>query len=156
MATHWLRRSNLEIAIVPTSSPEENLSIKIIIDTNFLFIPSQFRIDIFEQLAKLVNQKFEPILLSTTLEELQTMAEKSSPSIRRQASLALVLATKCRQIKVERKTGETNDDVILKTAIEWHSPVATNDRELREKLRAKNIAVIFLRGKNRLDIEGAL
>lgn len=84
------------------------------------------------------------------------MVEKGSPAMRRQASLAINLAEKCRQIKVERKLGETSDDVILRIAVEWNSPVATNDRELREKLRAKAIPVIFLRGKRRLELEGAL
>jgi len=132
------------------------LPIKLILDANFLFIPSKFRIDVFEELANLVNQRFEPILLSTTLQELQTMAEKGSPSIQKQASLALNLAQKCRQIQVERKNGETNDDVILRIAGEWNSPVATNDQELRKRLRARNIPVIFLRGKSRLELEGAL
>jgi rRNA-processing protein FCF1 len=133
-----------------------DLPIKLILDANFLFIPSKFRIDVFEELANLVNQRFEPILLSITFQELQTMAEKGSPSIQKQASLALNLAQKCRQIQVERKTGETNDDVILRIAVEWNSPVATNDQELRKRLRAKNIPVIFLRGKSRLELEGAL
>ena len=132
------------------------MPIKLILDANFLFIPSKFRIDVFEELANLVNQRFEPILLSITFQELQTMAEKGSPSIQKQASLALNLAQKCRQIQVERKTGETNDDAILRIAVEWNSPVATNDQELRRRLRAKNIPVIFLRGKSRLELEGAL
>jgi rRNA-processing protein FCF1 len=133
-----------------------DLPIKLILDTNFLLIPSKFRIDVFEELANLVNQRFEPILLSTTLQELQTMAGKGSPSMRKQAALALSLAEKCRQIRVERKRGETSDDVILRTAVEWKSPVATNDKELRRKLRAKKIPVIFMRGKSRLSLEGAL
>jgi rRNA-processing protein FCF1 len=133
-----------------------DLPIKLILDANFLFIPSKFRIDIFEELSRIVEQRFEPILLSSTLQELQTMAEKGSPNTRRQALLALRLAEKCRQIKIEKKFGETNDDVILRIAVEWNSPVATNDRELRGKLRAKNIPVIFMRGKSRLELEGAL
>jgi len=132
------------------------LPIKIILDANFLFIPLQFKIDIFEELADLTNQRFEPILLSTALQELQTMATQGSLPKRKQASFALNLAKKCHQIKVEKKVGETSDDVILRIAIEWNSPVATNDRELRRKLRAKNIPVIFLRGKSRLELEGAL
>jgi rRNA-processing protein FCF1 len=154
MAPHRLRNSHLTSAGSFTVS--ENLPIKIILDANFLFIPLQFKIDIFEELANLVNQRVEPILLSTTFHELQTVAEKGSPSERKQASLALSLAERCRQIKVERKSGETSDNVILRVAVEWKSSVATNDRELREKLRAKNIPVVFLRGKSRLELEGAL
>jgi rRNA-processing protein FCF1 len=133
-----------------------DLPIKIIFDANFLFVPLQFKVDIFEQLGELVSQRFEAIMLSTTLQELETMNETGSPVKRRQASLALSLAKKCRLVQVERKMGETSDDVIFRVAVEWNSPVATNDRELRRKLRAKNIPVIFLRGKARLELEGVL
>jgi len=132
------------------------LTAKVILDSNFLFTPAQFQIDVFEELAKLLNQRFEPILLSSTYQELRTMAEKGSPSRRKQASLALKLAEKCRVVDVEKKREETNDDVILRIATLWKSPVATNDRELRKKLRERGISVIFLRGKRRLELEGVL
>jgi len=132
------------------------VTLKVIIDSNFLFVPAQFKIDVFEELMNLLNQRFEPILLSATYQELQRMAEEGSPSRRKQASLALKLAKKCRLVNIEKGAGETNDDVILRIATAWKSPVATNDRELRKKLRGRDIPVIFLRGKNRLELEGAL
>jgi len=132
------------------------LTIKVIIDSNFLFIPSQFKIDIFEELMNLLNQRFEPVLLSSTRQELKTMAEKGSPIRQKRARLALELAKKCRLVNVDKQKGETNDGVILRIAAGWKSPVATNDRELRKKLRVRNIPVIFLRGKRRLELEGAL
>ena len=132
------------------------MTLKVILDSNFLFIPAKFQIDVFEDLAKLLNQRFEPVLLSSIYQELKTMAEKGAPSRRRQASLALKLAEKCKKIDVEKHLEETNDDVILRIAILWKSPVATNDRELRRKLRARAIPVIYLRSKNRLELEGAL
>ena len=132
------------------------MTLKVILDSNFLFIPAKFQIDVFEELAKLLNQRFEPVLLSSIYQELKTMAEKGAPSRRRQASLALKLAEKCKLVNVEKHVEETNDDVILRIAILWKSPVATNDRELRRKLRARAIPVIYLRSKNRLELEGAL
>jgi len=132
------------------------VTLKVILDSNFLFVPSQFQVDVFEELAKLLNQRFEPVLLSPTYNELLKMAEKGSPSRRKQASLALKLAENCRVIDVEKIWEETNDDVILRIASEWKSPVATNDRELRRRLRDRGIPVIFLRGKSRLELEGAL
>jgi len=132
------------------------VTIKVILDSNFLFIPSQFKIDVFEGLMNLLNQRFEPVLLSSTHQELRTMAEKGPSKRRKQASLALKLAEKCRLVNVEKEAEETNDDVILRIAAQWKSPVATNDRELRRKLRARDIPVIFLRGKSRLELEGAL
>lgn len=132
------------------------MTLKVILDSNFLFIPAKFQIDVFEDLAKLLNQRFEPVLLSSIYQELKTMAEKGAPSRRRQASLALKLAEKCKKIDVEKHLEETNDDVILRIATLWKSPVATNDRKLRRKLRARAIPVIYLRSKNRLELEGAL
>ena len=132
------------------------MTLKVILDSNFLFIPTKFQIDVFEDLAKLLNQRFEPVLLSSIYQELKTMAEKGAPSRRRQASLALKLAEKCKKIDVEKHLEETNDDVILRIATLWKSPVATNDRKLRRKLRARVIPVIYLRSKNRLELEGAL
>jgi rRNA-processing protein FCF1 len=131
------------------------VTLKVILDSNFLFIPAKFQIDIFEELPKLLNQRVEPVLLSSIYQELQTMTEKGAPSRRKQASLALKLAEKCRRIYVERSGKESNDDVILRIATIWKSLVATNDRELRKKLRARNIPVIYLRSKNRLELEGA-
>jgi len=132
------------------------VTLKIILDSNFLFIPTQFKIDVFEGLTNLLNQRLEPILLSATYQELQTMAEKGSPSRRKQALLALELTKKCRLVNVKKSVEETNDDVILRIATEWKSPVATNDRELRRKLRKRDIPVIFMRGKSHLELEGAL
>lgn len=129
---------------------------KVILDSNFLFVPSKFQIDIFEGLINLLNQRFEPILLSSTYKELKTMAEKGSPSLRRKAAMALKLAEKCSIVNLERGMEETQDDVILRMASKWKCPVATNDRELRKRLREKGVAVIFLRGKGRLELEGAL
>jgi rRNA-processing protein FCF1 len=134
----------------------KKVTLRVILDANFFFIPSQFKIDIFEGLMKLLNQRFEAILLSSTRQELIRMTGKGSSAKRKQAALALELAKKCRLINVEKAKAEMNDDVILRIAADWKSPVATNDRELRKKLRAKNLPAIFLRGKSRLELEGAL
>jgi hypothetical protein len=130
--------------------------LKVVLDSNFLFVPSQFQIDIFEELFKVLNQRFEPILLSVTQREILTMTKKGSPKMRRHASLALELAQRCKIVQVEQGANESHDDVIVRVAQKWKCPVATNDRALRKKLRAEGLPVIFLRGKKHLWIEGAL
>ena len=127
-----------------------------ILDSNFLFVPSEFRVDIFEELERLLGQRVDLVLLSSTYEEIRKIAEEGSPKIRQQASLALELAEKCRIVQVEKGFEETCDDVIVRVAKEWGSPVATNDRMLRRRLRRRGIPVIFLRQKQRLELAGAL
>lgn len=133
---------------------EENL--KVILDSNFLFIPSQFRLDIFDELANQLDRHFDMIILSSTQQELEGLAKSDSPKRRKQALLALKLAEKCRLVPVEKGSGETYDDVIIRMANEWKSLVATNDRELRKRLRNMGLPVIFLRQKQRLMLEGAV
>jgi rRNA-processing protein FCF1 len=105
---------------------------------------------------KLLNQKYQPIMLSTTLQELRKIAQRETPKLRKQAEMALKLAEKCRVVDVKKNRDETNDDVVVRVAMQWRCPVATNDRELRRKLREQNLPVIYLRGENRLELEGAL
>jgi len=132
------------------------LAIKIIVDTNFLFIPSKFRLDIFEELNNLSGQRVEPVILSPTYQELQRLAKSNSPKLSKQALLGLRLAEKCRVVEVKRKDNESNDDLIFRVATEWKCPVATNDRELRKKLRTSGVSVVFLRQKSRLEVDGSV
>jgi hypothetical protein len=132
------------------------VTLKVIFDSNFFFIPLQVKVDIFSEMMNILNEKYEPIVLSTTLQELRKIAEKGTPKLRKQAAMALKLAEKCRVFDFKKSKDETNDDVVMRIAMQWRSPVATNDRELRRKLREQNIPVIFLRGENRLELEGAL
>ncbi|MCD6324680.1 hypothetical protein J7L97_00130 [Candidatus Bathyarchaeota archaeon] len=127
--------------------------IKVILDSNFLLVPFQFRIDIFEELNNLLG-KAEPIVLSTTLEELKKMVEKRSAKEHMQFSAALKLAENCEILEVKREASESYDDVILRVAGELKIPVATNDAELRKRLRRAGLATIYLRQKSRLVIEG--
>ena len=129
--------------------------LQVILDTNFFFIPFKFKIDIFEELYNLLNQKFIPILLSSTQKELFGIIE-SSPKLKKQGTLALKFAKKCEFMIVEKRSTETFDDVILRIAFEKKIPVATNDKELRKRLRKNGIPVIFLRQKHLLAIEGSV
>ena len=126
---------------------------RIILDSNFLFIPFQFKIDIIEELGSLIG-RFEPVVLSTTIEELERLSRRGSDKTKRQALSALKLTERCAIVNIERGSTETYDDVILRMAKEWNCAAATNDRELRKRLREELIPVIYLRQKQRLELEG--
>ncbi len=131
-------------------------TLKVILDTSFLFIPSQFNLDIFEELAKTLNQHFEPIILSTTRKELQKLAKNQSKKLQRQATFALNFAQKCRPIEVKKSNKESHDDVIVRVAPKMNCCVATNDKALRKRLRRINVPVIYLRQKSHLAADGAI
>jgi hypothetical protein len=116
--------------------------LKVILDSNALFAPLQFKIDIFEELQTLLSMKFETVLLSPILKELETIAEKGSPKMRKWASYALKLAEKCVFLEVEEKACSP-DDAILEVARKHNCLVFTNDRALRKRLRNISVPVEF-------------
>ena len=138
------------------SSPKKIGPINVILDSNALYVPLEFKIDIFEELRNLLNQKIEFVLLSTVKRELEMLAAKNSPKIRREALFALKLAEKCKYVPVENDEKLTTDDAIVKVAKKWNSPVFTNDRQLKKKLRDISVPVIYVRQKSRLDIDGMI
>ncbi|MEM2994977.1 MAG: DNA-binding protein [Candidatus Bathyarchaeia archaeon] len=135
-------------------SKNEKKTLKIILDSNSLFVPFQFRIDIFEELKTLLKRRFEPILLLPVRRELERLAETGSPKMRKKALYALKLADKCKRVNVAGESGISPDDIIVKVAGEWRCPVFTNDRRLRKRLRDINVPVIYVRQKSRLEIDG--
>ena len=139
------------MSVKPKSVKKEPL--KIILDSNALFVPLQFKIDIFEELKTLLNRNFELVLLSPIRRELEKLAEKGSPGMRRNASYALNLAERCVFYDVNREFASP-DDAVLQMAKEWNCPVFTNDRELKKRLRDINVPVIYVRQKSRLEING--
>jgi rRNA-processing protein FCF1 len=134
----------------------EREPVKVILDSNALFVPLQFKIDIFDRLEQLLKRKHELILLSPVKRELEALAKKSSPKMRKNALYALKLAEKCRYVEVDAPASTLADDVIVKVAEEWKSPVFTNDRQLKKRLRDISVPVIYVRQKSRLEIDGMI
>jgi rRNA-processing protein FCF1 len=127
---------------------------RIILDSNALFVPLKFRIDIFEELKTLLNRSFEPVLLQPVKKELEKLAAEGAPKVRKEAAYALKLAEKCTLIDVGDEFSGSPDDAIVKVAGEWKCPVFTNDGELRRRLRDISVPVIYVRQKSRLEIDG--
>jgi uncharacterized protein len=131
--------------------------LRIILDSNALFVPQQFNIDIFEELKTLCNRNFELILLAPVEKELKKIAKTGTPNMRKNASMALKLAEKkCTLLENTEGHQGSTDDFILQAAHTYEYPVFTNDRQLRNKLRDINVPVIYVRQKSRLEIDGRL
>ena len=139
-----------------TSAPAKKQPLKVIVDSNALFIPFQFKIDIFTELQRLLNRNFELVLLSPVKRELEMLTQKSSPKTRKDAAFALTLSERCTFVKVSEKPDEPTDEVILRIAKAWKAPVFTNDKLVRRKLRDISMPVIYVREKSRLEIDGMI
>jgi len=137
-----------------SGSPKKNEALKVILDSNALFVPLEFKLDIFVEVERLLNRNVNFVLLSPVKRELELLATKQSPKIRREAVYALKLAEKCKYVAVDSDGKLQTDDVIVKVAKAWNSPVFTNDSQLRKRLRDISVPVIYVRQKSRLGIDG--
>ncbi len=116
---------------------------KVVLDTNFLMIPGQFKIDIYEEIKKNIPNA-EMITSNEVLDELHMIDNKDS-------KLALKILEK-ENIKI-LEMGKPVDDKVLEFSYENNAILCTNDKELREKALKRGVTVMFMRGKNKIDMK---
>jgi rRNA-processing protein FCF1 len=140
-----------------SASTRKKERLKVILDSNALFVPLKFKLDIFVEVENLLNRHVEFVLLSPVKRELNILAaNKSPPKARREATYALELAKKCSYVAVKDNEDLPTDDIIVKLAKAWNSLVFTNDRQLRKRLRDISVPVVYVRQKSRLEIDGLI
>jgi rRNA-processing protein FCF1 len=115
--------------------------IKIILDTNFVVIPFQFHVDIYEEIARIVDEAYELVFPKICLRELARLNFGKA---------ALQLMKKKNVKIVEIPLAKTIDDSIISYAKENGGIVATLDAELKKKARKMLVTVITLRQKKYL------
>ena len=126
----------------------------VILDSNFLFVPLRFGVDIFGELEGLLGPSVVCLVPAVALAELGRLRGEASPGLVREIDFALELAGRCRVLEGDRLEGESVDDLILRLAVVGGYLVATNDGELRRRLRGEGVSVVFLRQRAFLEVEG--
>ncbi len=125
---------------------------KILLDTNFLLIPWQFKVDIFTQIDDIAHFKYGLFILDKALDELKKIVEEQKGKDKDAAKVALkLIAIKNIGIIKTEEGGET-DEIILKTASKDDFIVATQDKDLKRRLINQGVSVIILRQKKTLAI----
>lgn len=115
---------------------------KLIFDTNFLIDLVKFKID-FEEINKF--GKFEFFTLDSVIEELNNIANSTGKK-GKYAKIALKLI-EIKKIKILKTTKKTDESIL---EINEKVVVATNDKNLRKKLKEKGIKTFYIRGKKYL------
>lgn len=128
--------------------------VKVLLDTNFLLIPGQFKVDIFSEIERIIPGAHELCILDRTLDELDSIIsnKQSSGADKAAAKLAkaLIKAKKIPDLKTEKNLNV--DNLIKKQALQGGYIVATQDRALKSALKEKNIPLIVLRQKKHLKL----
>ena len=122
---------------------------KLIFDTNFLMIPIQFRVDIFSEIQRIIPTH-KLCIYQSSVEELKRLLEMSKGKDKKAVQFALKLIS-LKNIKVLDSKGTYADRAILEN-LDHNSIIATQDRQLRDKILEKGSSVLILRQKEYLKL----
>lgn len=119
---------------------------RILLDANFLIDLLRFRIGI-EELSSVLQEPHEFSILSATVIELKRMT-RSSGKTGSLARLALEMI-RLKKIKVIKVKEKSSDNAFLNMP-DKNTIIATNDIDLRRRLKRLGIKTIYLRAKKHL------
>ena len=119
----------------------------IVLDTNFLLIPSQCGVDIFAEIERIIPSAYQLCIVDKTMEELKAIKKREEKKERQAAKIACELVERY-NIKIIKTANESNaDDAIVEFANPITTIVATQDAALKRRLRQKQVPMLALRQK---------
>ena len=122
----------------------------IIFDTNFLFVTFEFRLDIIFQLENLVGKNYNLFIYEGTIEELKAVERKGDKN--KKFLPLIVKMLNIYNFKIIKSDIAYIDEQILSN-VDDNVIIATNDKELRQKLQKKYCQkVMYMRQKSYLEI----
>lgn len=140
----------------------------IILDSNFILLPFQFKIDYLNEIRIILVGRLKFIIFQQILNELESKRrrdKKSTKFIRLLENGILYIDKNKKYYNIEilediKEITEKTDDFLLRKSQELqiigqNVYLATNDSELRRKAKRLNISTIFLRQKKYLSVERA-
>lgn len=123
---------------------------QVVVDTNFLLIPALYHIDIFAEMDRIVGSKYTLCVMSSTVRELQRLTLSAKRLSHRMASkVGMGLLNRFTVIESSHATA---DDAIVAYAKSHDVIVATQDQELKRRIKEIKKAVIVLRHKDHLEL----
>ena len=116
----------------------------IVLDTNFCIIPFQFRVDVFESIAKKINGKYTLVVPDICIHELEKIKYGK-------AALELLKKNNVEVVHVEKENNV--DESVINYAVKHGAAIATQDMEMKRLARAKKVPLVTLRQKKYLQFE---
>src|SRR3989338_2216273 len=88
----------------------DSIKVTIVLDTNFLLIPGQFKVDIFRELERIIDAPYRLVVLDATIDELKELRDKKGAKGKDKD--AAKLALKLVQAKTETDTETQNINIV--------------------------------------------
>lgn len=127
----------------------------VVLDTNMLMLIAD-GIPVLDHIREELEAEPKFVVIKPVYNELLKMTHSNAGKIQKKALFAIEIAEKfCEITEYELRKGEGVDDAILRFALENHAIVATNDKELRARLREAGLPEAYLREESRrIKVEG--
>lgn len=123
---------------------------KIIIpDTNVLMAIGEFKMDIFSELEQICDFKYEIGILDKVETELKKILREQTRKNREAAKLALKIIERMKIKKIKTSSGKV-DDLIVELSKNPEVIIATQDKELKERIKKVKGRIITIRQKKKL------
>ena len=120
----------------------------IILDTNTLMAIGQFKIDVFSEIDKLVDFKYEVKVLDKTVDELEKIIREQKGKQMRAAKLGLEII-KRKGVGMIKAGGDNVDDILVDLA-EKGAIIVTQDKELKERIKGVKEKILTIRQKKKV------
>ena len=134
---------------------------KILLDTNFLLIPAAFNVDIFSEFNRLFPRN-SLFILDKSIYELKHIELNQKGRYKQQAKIGIQMVKKYKitTIKTEKHINTYKstskilnvDDLIVDFALKEDYLIATQDKEIKAKIKKYNKKSIILKQKKYLII----
>ncbi|MFX0007858.1 MAG: PIN domain-containing protein [Promethearchaeota archaeon] len=138
----------------------------IVIDSNFILLPFQFKIDYFDEIRSKIEGEIRFIIYQQIFNELEAKRKKeleTTKFIRFLESGLGYLEKNKKKYRIDiledkKKKNETTDDFLIRMLMNLKKQnqniyIATNDSDLRRKAKEIQIYTIFMRQKKYISID---
>lgn len=122
---------------------------KVLLDANFFLVPYQFGINISSELDRVIQIDYTLFTLRPQFEELKKLSKEAKGADKTAARLGLELAKGIKVID----SSLNGDEAIIEYAKRNKCIVCTNDSELRKRLKQQKTSTVFVRGKQKLEMD---
>ena len=107
-----------------------------------------------ERVEELLETKVRPVILRSQLRELERIANSNKRQKAARIARTVLEYVMKRKFEVVDDISLVVDDAIIKASKREGYIVATNDRELRRRLRESGVSVMYMRSDGKFELEG--
>jgi rRNA-processing protein FCF1 len=125
---------------------EKSSKIKVLLDTNFLLTMIRYKIHALDEIKSQIPSSF--FVLSGVLGEMNTLG-KHDKKIKKEVAIAKEIINK-NNVKIIQSTIENIDNELIQLSRDY--VIATNDRELRIKVKKNGGKTIFVKKLTLVDV----